>query len=120
MQLQNGHISYRIKVSLGNHGIGTLCFCLLCQATWSISIGKAFHSSNVSQELGLLNSSISKLVRWKVILSEYRFVIEHIPGDQNIVADGLTRVNTLMYNDVDKSKRHLYQNDSISRILRRD
>ena len=55
---------------------------------------------------------------WIVILSEYRFVIEYIPGDQNIVADGLTRVNTLIFNDVYKSKRHLYQNDSISRIFR--
>ena len=45
-------------------------------------------------------------------------MIEHIPGDQNIVADGLTGVNTLIFNDVDKSKRYLYQNDSISRIFR--
>ena len=57
-------------------------------------------------------------LRWLVILSEYRFVIEHIPGDQNIVVDGLTRVNTIIFNDIVKSKRHLYKNDSISRIFR--
>ena len=51
-------------------------------------------------------------------LSEYRLVVEHIPGDQNIIADGVTRVNTIRFNDVDKSKRHLYQNDSILRIFR--
>jgi len=57
-------------------------------------------------------------VRWRVNLSEYRFVIDRIPGDQNIVADGLTRVDTLIFNGVDKSKRRLYQNGSISRIFR--
>ena len=40
----------------------------------------------------LASSSVPKLVRWRVILSEYRFLIEHIPGAQNVVADGLTRV----------------------------
>jgi hypothetical protein len=57
-------------------------------------------------------------VRWRVILLEYRFIIEHIPGEQNIVADGLTKVNTLVFNQLDKCKRHLYRNDSISRIFR--
>ena len=57
-------------------------------------------------------------MRWRIILSEYRFVIEHISGEQNIVADGLTRDNTLIFNDLDKSKRHLYRDDSISRIFR--
>ena len=31
--------------SLGNHGPGTLCIRQLCQATWSLFIGKAFNSS---------------------------------------------------------------------------
>ena len=44
-------------------------------------------------------------------------MIENILGDQTIVADGLKRVNTLIFNDVNKSKRLLYQNDSISRIF---
>ncbi len=57
-------------------------------------------------------------MHWRVILSEYRFIIEHIPGEQNIVADGLTRVNTLVFKPLDKCKRHLYRDDSISRIFR--
>jgi len=44
-------------------------------------------------------------------------VIEHIPGDQNIVADGLTSDNTIRIDGLDKTKRHVYQNDSISRIV---
>ena len=34
---------------------------------------------------------------------EHHFVIEHIPGYGNIVTDGLTRFNTVIFNDVDKS-----------------
>ena len=68
-------------------------------------LGKLFTDRTDHKNLVCLsNSSIPKLMRWRVILSEYRFVIEHILGDQNIVADGLTRVNTLIFNDEDKSK----------------
>ena len=82
-------------------------------------LGKQFTVRTDHKNLVYLSdSSIPKLVRWPFILSEYRFVIDHISGDQNIVTDGLTRVNTLQYNDVDKLKHHLYQNDSISRIFR--
>ena len=82
-------------------------------------LGKLFTVQTDHKNLvHLSNSSIPKLVRWRVILSQYRFVIEHIHADQNIVVNGLTRVNTHIFNDVDKSKRHLYKNDSISRIFR--
>jgi RNase H-like domain found in reverse transcriptase len=40
-----------------------------------------------------------KLVRWRVILSEFHFVISHIPGRNNIVADALTRVYYLNTRD---------------------
>ena len=43
----------------------------------------------------LANSSIPKLVRWRVLVSEFRFLIQHIPGVQTVVADGLTRVMSL-------------------------
>ena len=63
-----------------------------------------------------------RFLNWCVVDSCYRSTDSSssifLDGDQNIIADGLTRVNTLIYNDVDKSKRHLYQNDSISRISR--
>jgi len=38
-------------------------------------------------------------------------------GDQNIVVDGLTRVNTIRFDTVGKSKQHHYQNNSISHIF---
>ena len=45
----------------------------------------------------LSNSTIPKLVRWRVILSEFQFRIAHIPGTQNSVADALTRLNRQVY-----------------------
>ena len=33
------------------------------------------------------NSTVPKLVRWRVLLSDFRFQIEHIPVAQNVVAD---------------------------------
>jgi transposase InsO family protein len=32
-----------------------------------------------------------KIVRWRLALSEYRFVVEHIPGSRNVEADALSR-----------------------------
>ncbi len=66
----------------------------------------------------LSNSSIPKLVRWRVLLSEFRFLIQHIPGVQNVVADGLTRVMSLSSVEIPRSKRHLFLGDRISRIFR--
>jgi len=63
----------------------------------------------------LASSSVPKLVRWRVILSEYRFLIEHIPGAQNVVADGLTRVCRSDFMKIAKDKRHI---DSTERIFR--
>ena len=42
----------------------------------------------------LSNSTVSKLVKWRVLLSEFRFQIEHIPGAQNVVADEVTMIFT--------------------------
>jgi len=50
MQLQNGiekpviFVSHILSEQTGNYGVGTICLRLLCEATWSISIGKFFHS----------------------------------------------------------------------------
>ena len=66
----------------------------------------------------LANSSIPKLVRWRVLLSEFRFLIQYIPGVQNVVADGLTRVMSLSSVEIPKAKRHLFVEDRIPRILR--
>jgi len=63
----------------------------------------------------LASSSVPKLVRQRVILSEYRFLIEHIPGAQNVVVDGLTRVSRSEFIKISKDKRHLFKNDSAER-----
>lgn len=45
--------------------------------------------------LFLMTSQIPKLVRMRLLLLEYDFVIQHIPGVDNVVPDLLSRVNTL-------------------------
>jgi hypothetical protein len=68
--------------------------------------------------LYLSNSTVPKLVRWRVILSEYRFTIEHIAGKNNVVADGLTRVYRLDYANLPKKSKHLHEDDTIPRVFR--
>ena len=51
------------------------------------------------------------------VRTECVFVINTIPGNQNIVTDRLTRVNTARFDKMDELKRHLYQNDSMSSIF---
>ena len=65
----------------------------------------------------LANLSISKLVRWRVLLSEFRFLIQHIPGVQNVAVDGLTRFMSLSSVEIPASKRHLFIEDRIPRIF---
>lgn len=38
------------------------------------------------------NSTTPKVMRWRLALSEYDFIIQHLPGMDNPVADGLSRV----------------------------
>ena len=40
---------------------------------------------------GIPRHTASKLMRWAIKLSAFRYVIEHLPGDRNIWADMLTR-----------------------------
>ena len=47
-------------------------------------------------------------------------MIQHIPGEQNVVADGLTRVTRTSLMEIQKHKRHLFVDDSIQRIFRLD
>jgi hypothetical protein len=48
--------------------------------------------------LYLNNSNLSaKVLRWKLLTQEYYFKLEHIPGKQNVVADGLSRLMVQEY-----------------------
>jgi hypothetical protein len=58
------------------------------------------------------------LVRWRVLLSEFRFHIEHIPGAQNVVADGLTRVFHVDYEKLPQKIKYCFKEDSTQRIFR--
>jgi len=45
--------------------------------------------------LYLQNSNIPKLIRWRLCLLEFDFVIRHIAGEENIVADSLSRLSMM-------------------------
>lgn len=40
---------------------------------------------------GIARHTASKLMRWALKLSVFRYVIEHVPGERNVWADMLTR-----------------------------
>ena len=44
----------------------------------------------VSEKTSLLGTAASGLQRWAIILSEYRYCVEHISDSQSIVAEGLS------------------------------
>jgi hypothetical protein len=39
-------------------------------------------------------STVPKIIRWRIFLQAYDFVLSHVPGKQNIVADWLSRIFT--------------------------
>jgi hypothetical protein len=56
-------------------------------------IGRHFYVMTDHKNLIYLSTStIPKLVRWRLRLSEFNFTIIHIPGVENVVADGLSRI----------------------------
>jgi hypothetical protein len=56
-------------------------------------LGRKFLVRTDSRNLvHLANSTVAKLIRWRIQLSEFNFVLQHIPGVDNKLADGLTRV----------------------------
>ena len=51
-----------------------------------------------------------------VLLSELRFQIEHIPGVQNVVADGLTKIFPLDLKKISPSVRYCFKDDSTQHL----
>jgi len=45
-----------------------------------------------SRNLQYLNTNTPKVVRWKLAIQEFDFVLEHIKGLENVVADTLSRL----------------------------
>jgi hypothetical protein len=68
--------------------------------------------------LYLSNSTVPKLVRWRVLLSEFQYSVEHIPGHTNVVADGLTRVSRMELEQIPRHQRQLYEDNTIERVFR--
>ena len=57
----------------------------------------------------LANSMALKLVRWRLILLEFKYLIEYIPGTSNVMVDGLTRVRWIAGRRHPESKRHMFK-----------
>ena len=100
---------------MGNHGARVVRFRDLRQTTFSLSYGKTIHSDEGPQEHSI-SRILRFLVHWRVLLSEFRFLIHHIPGVQNVVADGLTPVMSLSSVEIPASKRHMFIEDRIFRL----
>jgi RNase H-like domain found in reverse transcriptase len=66
----------------------------------------------------LANSTIPKSVLWRVLLSEFRFLVVHIPGKENVVADGIFRVFRTEFATFNSLKRSVHVDNSIPRIFR--
>ena len=59
----------------------------------SYLLGRKFSIATDHKNLVYLqNSTVPKLVRWRLRLMAFQFNIIHIPGEQNVVADALSRV----------------------------
>ena len=43
----------------------------------------------------MYKSQTPKLVRWKLVLLEFDFIVEHIPGKENVIADTLSSIFTM-------------------------
>ena len=59
------------------------------------------------------NLTAPELVRWTVLLSEFHFHIEHIPGAQNVVSDRLTRIFKLDYEILPENIKYFHREDTI-------
>ncbi len=54
--------------------------------------GRKFIVQTDHKNLVFINASQTpKIVRWRLLLNEFDYVIEHIPGSRNVVADALSR-----------------------------
>jgi len=82
-------------------------------------LGKLFTVRTDHKNLVYLShSTVPKLVRWRVrLLSEFRFQIGYIPGAQNVVSDGFTRVLHVDLEEVSPSVRYCFKDDSTQRIF---
>jgi hypothetical protein len=49
---------------------------------------------------------------------QFRSGASTIPGKNNVVADGLTRVNRVTYGGLSRLKKPMYRDDTLTRIFR--
>ena len=61
--------------------------------------------------LFLKENSDAKVVRWNMVLSEFNYTLEHIPGNTNIVADMMSRAP---HNPIPEIRKELEENTSLT------
>jgi hypothetical protein len=52
--------------------------------------------------LFIKESSSAKVIRWKMLIAEYNYTFEHIPGTTNVVADAMSRLILNPKDDLEK------------------
>jgi len=110
-------LSHAVRESdeMEGEGARTVVFCV--KSLIPYLLGKLFTVRTDHKNLVYLsNLTVSKLVRWRVLLSEFRFEIEHIPGAQNVVVDGLTRIFHLDLKKISPSVRYCFKDDSTQHL----
>ena len=84
------------------------CFGIVCAVREFDHLlrGRPFTIRTDHANLVLMNmSQAKKVIRWKMELMEYDFVIEHIAGEDNIVADAISRCVDDMDQPLEKRRR---------------
>jgi hypothetical protein len=80
------------------------CFAVFyCIRKWEHLLrGHSFVVETDHRNLSFIqNSETPKIVRWRLALQDYQFVIRHIPGSTNVVADALSRILLVRVEKVD-------------------
>ena len=64
----------------------------------------------------LQQSTIPKLVRWKLRLLEFDFIVKHIPGRENEVADSLSRMTMMLIAPESDGTNASEESESVSQL----
>ena len=70
------------------------CFALFAAVLFfqSYLLGRLFFIKTDHKNLVYMaNSIVPKVIRWRLRLLEYKFIVLHVPGVENVVADALSR-----------------------------
>ncbi|NJO65355.1 MAG: hypothetical protein HC836_46865 [Richelia sp. RM2_1_2] len=130
VQVQNGEekpimfVSKKFSEAASNWStIEQECFAIFyaCIQLQSFLLGRKFFIKTDHKNLVYLSSSsVPKVIRWRLRLLEFDFVVIHIPGSENVAADYLSRIYSVVHEaenilseDEQQNILSMYHNDII-------